>query len=198
MPSCKVKLICVVCGKEYEKYPSKAKGSKCCCRQCAQKYASSCSPLTQKRGIYKKCIMCGNEYYRNQYAANDNNKKSKFCSRECKDKHHSLYNVGEKSNLYKNGNYQGYGANWTKQRKLVRERDVVCQICSGLGKRKLTIHHIRPFDTFDNYIEANNSENLIGLCESCHTIIHEEARKIGEKENTIHIIRQYRAKLSQK
>ena len=188
----KIKLICVVCGNEYEKYPSQATRSKCCSRACAQKYAANRD--AKKTGENRLCLMCGNNYYINKYTANNKNKVSKFCSKACKDKYHSINDVGEKSNLYKNGKYQGRGANWYKQRELVRKRDnYICQICGCTPKKKLTVHHIKPFDTFNNYLEANKLENLIGLCEGCHTSVHNEAKKLNETKNTDYIIRQLRA-----
>jgi predicted HNH restriction endonuclease len=30
------------------------------------------------------------------------------------------------------------------------------------------VHHIRPFREFRDSAEANQRENLIGLCQSCH------------------------------
>jgi 5-methylcytosine-specific restriction endonuclease McrA len=71
------------------------------------------------------------------------------------------------------------GPNWNEQSEKARERDgYCCQSCgitqSELGK-KLDVHHIRPFRKFGfipyknkNYIQANQLDNLITLCPSCH------------------------------
>ncbi len=81
-----------------------------------------------------------------------------------------------------------YGPNWQQQRKRALERDGrQCRMCgvggdgdlAGLGKpaRSITlhVHHIRPFREFnylpdqnEAYREANQLDNLITLCPSCH------------------------------
>ncbi|MGH2582418.1 MAG: Zn-binding domain-containing protein, partial [Anaerolineales bacterium] len=62
-----------------------------------------------------------------------------------------------------------YGPNWPSQRDAARLRDgYACQVC-GLPEngRIHDVHHKTPFRTF-SYREANQLENLITLCSSCH------------------------------
>lgn len=80
-----------------------------------------------------------------------------------------------------------YGPNWQAARRAVLERDNNrCRMCGapgkdplGLGKPEgstlLHVHHIRPFREFgyipgqnENYRDANQPDNLITLCPSCH------------------------------
>jgi DEAD/DEAH box helicase domain-containing protein len=81
-----------------------------------------------------------------------------------------------------------YGPNWKSQRLRALDRDDhQCRMCgasdsedlAGLEKpaRSVTlhVHHIRPFREFnyipgqnENYQEANQLDNLITLCPSCH------------------------------
>ena len=91
-----------------------------------------------------------------------------------------------------------YGPNWQQQRQIVLARDGYrCRNCGAPGKdltgsskpatsaetsseepvrsTTLHVHHIRPFRDFnyipgqnDNYKQANQPENLITLCPSCH------------------------------
>ena len=80
-----------------------------------------------------------------------------------------------------------YGSNWQTQRQKALERDGrQCRMCgasgqdpSGFPKPKgsvtLHVHHIRPFREFnhipgqnENYRAANQIDNLITLCPSCH------------------------------
>lgn len=91
-----------------------------------------------------------------------------------------------------------YGPNWQQQRQIVLARDGHrCRNCGAAGKdltgspqdglasetglgepvrsRTLHVHHIRPFRDFnyipgqnDNYKQANQPDNLITLCPSCH------------------------------
>ncbi|MCP4360097.1 MAG: DEAD/DEAH box helicase [Chloroflexi bacterium] len=67
-----------------------------------------------------------------------------------------------------------YGPNWQQVRRVVLERDNDrCRMCGADGK--LHVHHIRPFREFgyipdqnEYYREANQPDNLITLCPSCH------------------------------
>lgn len=71
-----------------------------------------------------------------------------------------------------------YGPNWQQQRKLVLARDNYrCQTCGAEARpgTGLHVHHKRPFREFnyipglnDNYRQANQLDNLITLCPSCH------------------------------
>ncbi len=78
-----------------------------------------------------------------------------------------------------------YGPNWSKQRQKALERDGHrCRTCGADGKNggptkgksvQLHVHHIRPFRDYGyipgvnkNYRLANQVDNLVTLCPSCH------------------------------
>ncbi len=63
-----------------------------------------------------------------------------------------------------------YGPNWSAQRDLARARDDYrCQLCgTPEGGRSHDVHHKIPFRTFSSYLQANQLQNLITLCPSCH------------------------------
>ncbi len=63
-----------------------------------------------------------------------------------------------------------YGPNWSAQRDLARARDGYrCQFCgTPEGGRSHDVHHKIPFRTFSSYLQANQLQNLITLCPSCH------------------------------
>lgn len=63
-----------------------------------------------------------------------------------------------------------YGPNWQVQRVKARERDhFTCQVCGLVETGKAHhVHHITPFRTFTTYLLANQLENLITLCPTCH------------------------------
>ncbi|NKQ37533.1 MAG: DEAD/DEAH box helicase [Chloroflexi bacterium] len=71
-----------------------------------------------------------------------------------------------------------YGPNWTAVRQQVLARDNQrCRTCGAEAKpgQGLHVHHIRPFRDFhyipgqnENYRQANQLENLVTLCPSCH------------------------------
>lgn len=63
-----------------------------------------------------------------------------------------------------------YGPNWDKVRALVRRRDnYICQNC-GCPENGAPhhVHHKIPFRQFTSYILANQLDNLITLCPTCH------------------------------
>jgi len=70
------------------------------------------------------------------------------------------------------------GPNWAQQRDRARARDGYrCQHCGIVERpgRQHDVHHLRPFRSFgwvpgqnDNYRTANELDNLITLCPSCH------------------------------
>ncbi len=68
-----------------------------------------------------------------------------------------------------------YGPNWPQQRKLALARDGYRCCRCGASEGMLHVHHIRPFREFtylpgqnDHYLAANEPDNLITLCPSCH------------------------------
>jgi len=72
-----------------------------------------------------------------------------------------------------------YGPNWRQQRRKALERDGYrCRTCGAGGGPdgvSLHVHHIRPFRDYnyipgvnENYLQANQVENLVALCPSCH------------------------------
>ncbi len=70
-----------------------------------------------------------------------------------------------------------YGPNWAQQRQLALERDNHrCRTCGASAEEFLLhIHHIRPFREYgyipgrnENYRLANQLDNLVTLCPSCH------------------------------
>ena len=64
------------------------------------------------------------------------------------------------------------GANWIAIKRLIRKRDGnTCQSCgrnSNQQGRAMDVHHRMSFFLFSDPAEANQLENLICLCRSCH------------------------------
>jgi len=70
-----------------------------------------------------------------------------------------------------------YGPNWAQQRQLALERDGRrCRTCGARAEEFLLhVHHVRPFREYgyvlgqnENYLQANQLDNLVTLCPSCH------------------------------
>jgi DEAD/DEAH box helicase domain-containing protein len=71
-----------------------------------------------------------------------------------------------------------YGPNWRTQRERVRARDSYrCTIC-GIPEagRQHDVHHKIPFRTFASYETANQMDNLITVCPSCHRRVETAVR----------------------
>ncbi|HWQ83238.1 MAG TPA: DEAD/DEAH box helicase [Anaerolineales bacterium] len=63
-----------------------------------------------------------------------------------------------------------YGPDWDAIRQLVRQRDDYR--CQGCGMQETNrahdVHHLVPFRQFASVFEANQLNNLVSLCPSCH------------------------------
>ena len=69
-----------------------------------------------------------------------------------------------------NASRNEYGPTWPAQRQRARQRDGYrCQLC-GLPEqgRVHDVHHKVPFKSFSSALEANQLNNLVTLCPSCH------------------------------
>jgi 5-methylcytosine-specific restriction endonuclease McrA len=95
-----------------------------------------------------------------------------FCDGDCYTSWKSRQMVGPAHFNWKGGYDQYYGKNWPAQRRKTLKRDNhTCQVCGHSpdeSERGLDVHHIRPVRLFDTPEEANDLENLVSLCRSCH------------------------------
>ena len=81
---------------------------------------------------------------------------------------------GENCWRWQGGSDHYRGQNWQEQRRIARERDnFTCQKCGAteteLGQ-ELDVHHKIPFVRFSNYEDANQPDNLICYCKTCHAV----------------------------
>jgi DEAD/DEAH box helicase domain-containing protein len=69
-----------------------------------------------------------------------------------------------------NSGQNEYGPAWDELRQQVLNRDGhQCQVCGVDDKNQaLHIHHIQPFRSFINREAANQLQNLVALCPTCH------------------------------
>lgn len=75
-----------------------------------------------------------------------------------------------KDRMLWNADPNDYGPNWERIRKRVLQRDGNrCQVCgTSNGNHPLHVHHIQPFRSFPDRETANQLQNLITLCPTCH------------------------------
>ena len=109
------------------------------------------------------CLQCGKLFYLKPWIVRQSNRL--FCTAKCR----YTWNKGENHWHYLGG-YDGYrGRSWLTQRALAVTRDNgTCQACGKIEGDSIPVHHIRPYRTFETEQEANDLENLICLCQSCH------------------------------
>lgn len=185
---------CETCGKTFNVYQARAS-------------ARFCSFKCRRTGIIKTCAWCGDTFYIKPSDASIRFTCSRRCalllraqekrapwqgkSRSETDKQ----KVSDGLRRYYNGqpekhwNYQGglsklhgRGSGWNKRKDEARERDkYTCQICGKtetmLGRR-LAVHHIIPYHKFPSAQEANQLNNLISTCQSCHMKLEHETASI--------------------
>ena len=104
--------------------------------------------------------------------------KHHFCSMDCKSvwQRETDYMCGQNNPSWQGGlNCRYRGSNWVFQRQKALERDnYQCQRCPVSDIIELVVHHKKPYQLFDNYIEANELSNLVTLCKRCHQITEQE------------------------
>lgn len=124
------------------------------------------------------CAQCGTELKRPQNVLDRSEKI--FCDKDCYSAWMSDNKTGEAHPLWTGGYKNYYGPNWKRQRQAARERDGhICQECGKTREengKELDVHHIIPFRKFkykagenDNYLQANQLDNLTTLCTNCHS-----------------------------
>lgn len=168
----RTKIKCLTCGKIFsvENYELKKRNVQYCSRKCYK---------GEGEKIIAKCNYCNKEIKRLKCRIKSD---IVFCNWECKSKWQSKNLTGENNPKWLGGWEKYYGANWNSQKNLIRKRDdYTCQICGTKENGKsLDVHHKIPFRIYgvERYKEANDLNNLITLCNFCHS-------KIGNKNEML-------------
>lgn len=159
---------CQFCSRPFEAYRSRNR--KFCSSECRGAHKS-------KMGrVIKPCAYCGKptEFIKAQIEL----RNGRYCSKECRYNAVSEQRKGENNPNWIGGCEQETwrGANWTRQKRKAKRRDnYTCKKCGSHFKqssRELHVHHIVPFRLFDtDYESANQLDNLICLCSSCHVTV---------------------------
>jgi hypothetical protein len=135
---------CPVCGKP--------------CPKNTMKYCSkACRASRRVKELQsKQCDICRTTF---QPAS----RRTKYCSRDCANKAHSMRMRGAGNSHYQDGT--SYASWFREMRTVILERDK--HACVACGKtRQLTVHHI------DHVPWHNDVFNLITLCATCHMVHH--------------------------
>jgi hypothetical protein len=162
-------VICDYCGEETKQYSKNEQrnSNNFCDNECYGKWRSGKfkgenSPRYNR--VLVECENCDNNLsvQKNEFDRTNNH----FCDKDC----YSSWRKCEtsKENL-------DYGKNWDKISSKVRERDGKCVKCKISNNKcvdkygcQLHVHHITPLREFSNIEKANNMQNLVSLCPTCH------------------------------
>lgn len=164
----RVTLECEICGDEFDVKHSRKDARRCCSPECdlewRKKAYSGEKNHNYKENIESTCEWCGESYTAQAHKKG----KTRFCSQKCMIEWRTEEIMsGEDHPRWKDNDDYYRGPNWHQQREKARDRGGnECQHCGS--ESQLQVHHIIPFESFDDYREANRLQNLITLCVSCH------------------------------
>lgn len=170
MPTFKT-LQCENCGVEFKRQLKDLRndGRFFCGKECLKEFRQTPENVPTLKGgkITKQCVVCGELYHIPQ----KDTERRKTCSMECRNVYISEWQKkycwlsGLDSELHPNWkggkSFEQYPKEFFEKRKLVLERDGKCVECNNV--QNLCVHHI------DYYKQNNGIQNLIVLCQSCHS-----------------------------
>lgn len=182
--------ICIVCGTTFKVYPYRKDEAKFCGHACHAKYKftgnktrlgkpGNSTVFTSERvrgennpkwvdSLPFTCENCGKEFLVKPWLARQRNGKPRFCSTKCWNSSKDFIR-GATHPHYVGGPKTYRGRSWLKARLIAVERDDgTCQKCGKHIGKSIPVHHIKPFREFETEAEANQADNLICLCQSCH------------------------------
>lgn len=176
---------CAQCRATVQRDPSKVERNDnfFCCRTCfdlwRKTHLRGANNPNWSEPVHTTCATCGKPIDRNPARVGVTERKVHFCSKPCRYEWMGKHLSGPNNYAWKGGIANEYGPNWLAQRRMALKRDAYrCQAC-GATRKQLgqtpDVHHIQPFRTFgyipganENYQQANELQNLICLCRSCH------------------------------
>lgn len=170
MKMSKIKRSCKQCGKTFKvkPYTVKTGNGKYCSQKCMGKWRSEHwggknNPNWRGGKIHRMCKICGNDFYvkRNEIKK----RKAILCSEKCLGEYITQINWGKNNPNWRGGlSFQPYPCSFNKKLKAyIKKRDnYTCQLCEKKDCL-LYVHHI-------DYDKTNNkNDNLITLCDVCHS-----------------------------
>jgi len=81
-----------------------------------------------------------------------------------------------------------YGPAWNTIRATILQRDhYTCKNC-GIVDRRNHVHHIKPFRNFRSWMDANQLDNLVTLCNHCHRKAEQKVKVQGLLNGTAHLL----------
>lgn len=170
MKRIKIKMVeckCDQCGKKLIRKPSESKYKNIFCDK-------KCRALWEKGQIKvdrKPCKMCGKKTYIPPIRYKRSPSGICYCSRKC----YNMYRVKYKTSYnWIGGHSKSRGDDWEKVKKQVKKRDKNRCVRCGKSNCILHVHHMIPY----RIQKTNEFDNLITLCNSCHTVEENKLYKI--------------------
>lgn len=169
-----VTLTCDYCGKLLQRKRCNVKETKNFC-------SVECRTNDTKKREIRYCAYCGKPVERklSSFMTDGKPRTDIYCSRKCMGEHYRQIGktVGENNGCWTGGKDMYKGQGWYRIKNIIRKRDnYTCQRCGITEKeygQHLSVHHIYPYQLFKGNDQlANQSINLVSLCEPCHRIIH--------------------------
>ncbi|MCB2179470.1 HNH endonuclease [bacterium] len=163
---------CDVCGKEFERkrYHVEMSGERgqfcgfdCYAQWQSENMSGQANPAydPDAHAVYR-CNHCGVEFERAKWVRGGD---LKFCSRSCFQQYAKTH--------FRRRLPNSYGKSWRPAKRRAMDRDHhQCQDCGS--KKKLVVHHIRPYKTFEQSLAAHELDNLVTLCRACHRRRHNQ------------------------
>lgn len=138
--------------------------------------------INTKEPLELECHHCTKKFHVTPWLANNNSKERKYCTHDCYLDHVETIK-GEKHPLWVGGRTTYRGKSWPKARAAAAERDKgICQSCDKEVGPSIPVHHIKPYRLFENDGGANQLDNLICLCQSCHIKIERGSMELPRKD----------------
>jgi len=172
---------CAWCGQETQRKLARSQklAHAYCSRACQTQWRLAHGPRGDSHvqsvpRVQVLCDFCGEQVLKIPSRVRAHN----FCGPKCRAgwQAASGYTSGDKSATWLGGGVDYRGPNWDRQASIARERDGgTCQRCGSASD--LRVHHIKPYQTFATYQEANDLRNLTTICRTCHAIVEWEYRR---------------------
>lgn len=176
-----VTLICVQCGKEFQRKAylenwSTERGPFCgfgCYGQWQSENMRGENNPTYRPDTHLDlvCDWCGVEFQRERWRHQRSSVGLAFCSRPCFLDYARKHWVGPGSPTWKGGDDPRRCYGYLGAREKAKDRDGhICQDCNSTSD--LVVHHIVPLKEFQDVRDAHVLDNLVTLCTKCHIQRH--------------------------
>lgn len=182
----RVTLKCKECGSEFEKVKSREDRAKYCSERCRIEAFTEVGLEKGKETRFEE----GHEPWNKGLSIEESEKIQEMARKSQEAQLGIKHNPGVgfqsgEDHMHWQGGYtytKGRGENWSEQRlKALNRDDHTCQNCNKTKSElalPLDVHHKTPFREFDDSDAANELDNLVCLCRSCHMKVEQGSETV--------------------